>query len=135
MRLQRLLMRNPFRFFVELMQQPIWVPVWVLILAIVNVASVGFWSEPLAKAIFVTFMLSAMLMMGIYSRFGFEKILGLGHILWIPLLAWVLMEIPTAQAAFKSYLITLSISMVVSLALDIVDVWKYFTSRKGSLSD
>lgn len=128
-------MRNPFRFFVELMQQPIWVPVWVLILAIVNVASVGFWSEPLAKAIFVTFMLSAMLMMGIYSRFGFEKILGLGHILWIPLLAWVLMEIPTAQAAFKSYLITLSISMVVSLALDIVDVWKYFTSRKGSLSD
>ena len=123
-------MRNPFRFFIELMQQPIWVSVWVLILAVVNVASVGFWSEPLAKVIFVTFMLSAMLMMGMYSRFGFEKILGLGHILWIPLLAWVLMEIPTAQAAFKSYLITLSISMVVSLALDIVDVWKYFSDRK-----
>jgi hypothetical protein len=123
-------MRNPFRFFVELMQQPIWVPVWVLILAIVNVASVGFWSEPLAKVIFVTFMLSAMLMMGLYSRFGFEKILGLGHILWIPLLAYVLMEIPIAQDTFKGYLIILSISMVVSLALDIVDAWKYFANLK-----
>ena len=29
-------MKKPFRFFVELMQQPVWVPVWVLILAIVH---------------------------------------------------------------------------------------------------
>jgi hypothetical protein len=125
-------MRNPFRFFNELMQQPVWIPVWVLFLMIVNVASVEFWNEPLAKVIFVTFMLSAMLMMGLYSRFGFEKILGMGHIPWIPLLVYVLMEIPTARDTFKSYLIILSISIVVSLVFDIVDVWKYFTSRKST---
>jgi hypothetical protein len=125
-------MRNPFRFFNELMQQPVWIPVWVLFLMIVNVASVEFWNEPLAKVIFVTFMLSAMLMMGLYSRFGFEKILGMGHIPWIPLLVYVLMEIPTARAAFKSYLIIWSISIVISLAFDIVDVWKYFAVRKSS---
>jgi len=125
-------MRNPFKFFIELMQQPVLIPVWVLILMIVNVASVGFWNEPLAKIIFVTFMLSAMLMMGIYSRFGFEKILGMGHILWIPLLVYVLMEVPTARGTFKGYLIILSISIVISLMFDIVDVWKYFTSRKST---
>jgi hypothetical protein len=124
-------MRNPLRFFIELMQQPVWVPVWVLFLMIVHVASVVFWDEPLAKVIFVTFMLSAMLMMGLYSRFGFEKILGMGHILWIPLLVYVLMEIPTSRGTFKSYLIILSISMVISLLFDTVDVWKYFTSRKN----
>jgi hypothetical protein len=97
-------MRNPCRFFIELVQQPVWIPVWVLFLMIVNVASVGFWIEPLAKFIFVTFILSAMLMMGLYSRFGFEKILGMGHIPWIPLLVYVLMEIPTARDTFKSYL-------------------------------
>jgi len=122
-------MRNPFKFFIELMQQPVWIPVWMFILMIVNVASVGFWNEPLAKIIFVTFMLSAMLMMGIYSRFGFEKILGMGHILWIPLLVYVLMEVPTARDTFKGYLIILSISIVISLMFDIIDVWKYFTSR------
>ena len=125
-------MRNPFRFFIELMQQPVGVPVWVLFLMIINVASVGFWNEPLAKAIFVTFMLSAMLMMGLYSRFGFEKILGMGHILWIPLLVYVLIEIPTARDPFKNYLIILTISIVTSLVFDIVDVWRYFTTRKST---
>ena len=125
-------MRNPFRFFIELMQQPVWIPVWVLILMSINVVSVAFWNEPLAKVIFVTFMLSVMLMMGLYSRFGFEKILGMGHILWIPLLVYVLMEIPTARDTFKSYLIILSISIAISLVFDIVDVWKYFTDRKST---
>ncbi len=126
------MMRNPFRFFIELMQQPVWIPVWVLILMSINVVSVAFWNEPLAKVIFVTFMLSVMLMMGLYSRFGFEKILGIGHILWIPLLVYVLMEIPTARDTFKSYLIILSISIAISLVFDIVDVWKYFTDRKST---
>jgi hypothetical protein len=127
-----LVLRNPFRFFVELIQQPVWIPAWVLILTIGNVASVGFWNEPLAKVIFVTFMLSAMLMMGLYSRFGFNKILGVGHILWIPLLVYMLMEIPTARETFKGYLIILSISIIISLVFDIVDVWKYFTSQKST---
>jgi len=126
------MIRNPFIFFIELMQQPVWIPVWVFFLMIINVASVAFWNELLAKVIFVTFMLSVMLMMGLYSRFGFEKILGMGHILWIPLLVYVLMEIPTARDTFKSYLIILSISIAISLVFDIVDVWKYFTDRKST---
>ena len=125
-------MRNPFRFFIELIQQPVWIPVWVVILMIVNVASVGFWDEPLAKVIFATFMLSAMMMMGLYSRFGFEKILGMGHILWLPLLVYVLMSIPAASDTFEAYLIIWSIFTVISLVFDVVDVWKYFTSQKST---
>ena len=126
-------MRNPFRFFTELMQQPIWISLWVVFLMIINVASILFWNEPLAKIIFVTFMLSAIFMMGLYSRFGFEKILGMGHVLWIPLLVYVLMEVQAANDAFKIYLIILSVTFVVSLVFDIVDVWKYFTCRKKNL--
>ncbi len=125
-------MRNPFRFFVELMQQPGWIPIWLFFLMIINVASLGFWHEPLAKLIFITFMTSAMLMMGLYSRFGFEKILGLGHILWVPLLVYVLTQLPIVEASFKSYLVVLSISIAISLAFDITDVWKYFTNRKSN---
>jgi hypothetical protein len=125
-------MRNPFKFFIELIQQPVWIPVWVLFQMIVNITSVVFWDEPLAKVIFVTFMFSAMLMMGLYSRFGFEKILGLGHILWIPLLLYVLVEIPAASGTFKDYLLVWSIMIVPSLVFDVVDVWKYFTSRKST---
>ena len=125
-------MRNPFRFFVELIQQPIWVSIWLLFLMIVNFASVAFWNELLAKVILITFILSAIFMMGLYSRFGFEKILGLGHILWIPLLVYVLIEIPAVEVAFKSYLIILLISITISLVFDIIDVWRYFTSPKNT---
>lgn len=125
-------MRNPFKFFVELEQQPIWIPVWVLALMIVNVASAGFWNQALAKVIFAAFMLSSMLMMGLYSRFGFEKILGLGHILWLPLLVYVLMKIPATSGAFKGYLVAWSILTIISLVFDAVDVWKYFANRKST---
>ena len=125
-------MRNPFRFFIELMQQPAWIPIWLLFLMIANVSSLMFWSEPIAKVIFFTFMLSALLMMALYSKFGFEKILGMGHILWIPLLVYVLIEIPATEGAFKSYLVILLISLTISLVFDIIDVWRYFTSPKNT---
>jgi hypothetical protein len=125
-------MRNPLKFFVELIQQPVWIPLWVIALMIVNIASVGFWYQSLAQVIFATFMLSAMLMMGLYSRFGFEKILGIGHILWLPLLIYVLMKIPTAIGTFKLYLAIWLIFTVISLLFDIVDVKKYFTNQKNT---
>jgi len=125
-------MRNPLRFFVELMRQPVWIPIWVFYLMVINVVSVGFWGEPLAKLIFISFMISAMLMMGLYSKFGFEKILGLGHILWVPLLVYILTQISSVEDGFKSYLVALSISIAISLAFDIFDVWNYFTNRKST---
>ena len=127
-----MLMRNPFGFFNELIEQPIWIPIWVVILMIVNIASVGFWDEPLAKVIFVTFILSAILMMGLYSRYGFEKILGMGHILWLPLFVYVLMRIPAESDTFKNYLIIWSTLTVISLVFDVIDVWKYFASQKST---
>jgi hypothetical protein len=125
-------MRNPFIFFVELMKQPTWIPVWVFYLMLIKMASVIYWSEPLAKLIFITFMISAMLMMGLYSRFGFEKVLGLGHIFWVPLLVYVLIVLPTFESSFKIYLVVFSISIAISLAFDIIDVWKCLVNRKST---
>ncbi len=124
-------MRNPLRFFVELLQQPIWLPVWVFYLVVVNMASVGFWHEPLAKIIFFTFMASALLIMALYSQFGFEKVMGLGHVFWIPLLVYVLMQLPAFASPFKSYLAVLSVSIAISLTFDSIDVWKYFANRRA----
>ncbi len=122
-------MRNPLRFFVELMQQPLWVSLWVLFLMLVNMASLVFWQEAVAQLIFMNFLASAMLMMGLYARFGYTKILGLGHVPWIPLLAYMIIQIPAAEASFRRYLLVLSISMAISLVLDTIDVWKYFKNR------
>ena len=122
-------MRNPFNFFIELIQQPPWILIWVFYLMVINMASLAFWHEPLAKLIIVTFIISAILMMGLYSRFGFEKILGLGHILWVLLLIYILMKLQAPESLFDIYLIILSVSITISLAFDITDAWRYITNR------
>lgn len=117
---------NPLKFFVELLRQPLWVVVWVGYLMMINMAALVFWSEPLAQLIFVTFMASAMLMMGLFAHFGFTKILGLGHVFWLPLSGYLAISLPTYEGPFHLYLWVLLISILVSLVFDIYDVWHYF---------
>lgn len=127
-------MRNPLGFFSELLRQPTWIPMWVALLMVINLASIAFWSEPLARWILGVFMASAMLMMGLYARFGFEKILGLGHVLWLPLLAVVLLAIPSAEGGFRTFLLVWASVTTVSLVMDAADVWQYFAGvRRAKL--
>jgi hypothetical protein len=119
-------MRNPFLFYSDLVKQPLWVSVWVAILALANIASLLFWSAPLAKVIFITFMVSAMTIMALYSYFGFEKILGIGHVFWIFLLPYILLQLVHVDGRFFLYLVTLSVLLTISLVFDAIDVWKYF---------
>ncbi len=124
-------LRIPIQFVSDLMKQPAWIPIWVSALMVVNLASLAFWSEPLAKVIFVTFLMSVMVMMGLYAKFGFERILGLGHVFWIPLLAYVLAHLHQAGDAFAIYLGVLSLFIGISLVFDIHDVWAYVSSKRA----
>jgi len=127
-------MRNPLGFFKELLQQPTWVAIWVAVLMMINMGSVAYWDEGLARWILGVFMASALLMMGLYARFGFEKILGLGHFLWIPLLPVVVMAIPSAAGGFRTFLMVWAGATTVSLVFDVVDVWKHFRGTSHALS-
>jgi len=119
-------MNNPLHFFVELLKQPLWVVTWVAFMGLVNMMSLLFWQDRLAKIIAVTFMISAGLMMSLYSVFGFQKTLGLGHILWLALLPYVLIQLKTIHSKFKIYLLVWAFTTSVSLAFDITDVYFYF---------
>ena len=107
-------MHNPFGFFSDLVKQPLWVPVWMTILALANIASLLFWSVPLAKVIFLIFMVSAMTMMALYSYFGFKKILGIGHGFWIFLLPYILLQLQQVEGMFFLYLVSLSVLLAIS---------------------
>ena len=124
-------MRNPILFFIDLAKQPLWVSVWVAVLALVNIASLFFWPVFLAKVIFVTFMLSAVAMMALYSYFGFAKILGIGHIFWVILLPYILLQVAHTDGAFFVYLVVLSVILTVSLVFDAIDIWKYFHGERA----
>lgn len=124
-------MRNPFLFFGDLVKQPLWVPVWVAMLALVNIASLFFWSAPLAKMILITFLISAMTMMALYSYFGFVRILGIGHVFWVFLLPYILLQLVQVDGRFFLYLVTLSVFLTISLVFDAIDAWKYFHDKRA----
>ncbi len=119
-------MRNPFLFFSDLVKQPLWMSVWVTILVLANTASLLFWAAPVAKIIFVTFMISGIAMIVLYSCFGFEKILGIAHVFWIYLIPFILLQLAYVDGIFFLYLVTLSLLLTISLVFDAIDVWKFF---------
>jgi hypothetical protein len=91
--------------------------------------------NPLARLILGVFMISAVVMMALYARFGFEKILGLGHALWIPLLPVVVLGVPSAEGGFRTFLVVWAAATTISLIFDVVDVWKYFASKTEARSN
>lgn len=123
-------MKNPLGFIVDLFKQPTWVVMWVSALVLVNLASIAFFEFILAKAILGIFIFQAIVMMAMYSYFGFEKILGLAHLLWVPLLGYILLVIDGFSGGFFIYLIVLSVFLLISLAFDIYDIATYFKQRR-----
>ncbi|MEX2466976.1 MAG: hypothetical protein WD995_08695 [Gemmatimonadota bacterium] len=64
-----------------------------------------------------------------YSSFGFQKILGLGHFLWIPLLPVVLLAIPGVDGGFRLFLVAWTVATTI-----FADVWMHFTGAKQVIS-
>jgi hypothetical protein len=118
-------MNKPFEFFTELFHRPSHEVIWVIYMMVINLAGAFFWEELLAKVIVIVFMISSMLMMGLYAKFGFTRILGLGHILWIPLVIYIGYEIPASEGIYMIYLIILQITISISVIIDAFVVWKY----------
>ncbi len=120
-------MNIPIEFMADILKQSTWIPIWGFYLIGINMASIAFWKQKTAKIIFFTFMVSAILVMSLYSIYGYQKILGLGHILWIPLILYLLSNIKKFDSAYKIYLQTYIVSISISLIFDITDVYKYFS--------
>ena len=63
---------------------------WLWLLISVNmIAPLFFWSALEAKLIFAAMVGNAILMVALHAKFGFVRLLGLGHILWLPLVPWL----------------------------------------------
>ena len=66
------------------------VKIWLLVLVVANaVVPLFFLQRVEAQAVFAAMMIGGTLMSLLTAHFGFTRILGLGHILWVPLVGWL----------------------------------------------
>ena len=77
---------------------------WLIALVVVNIASLYFIDTTEARVVLGAFVISIIVMTEIYRRMGFVRLLGIGHILWVPMVPWLWMrlgQVPPLDSTFE----------------------------------
>ena len=115
------------------LKMPFFLQFWLMLLVIANlVVPLFFFNHLESQVVFVTMLVSMSLMPILTSLFGFTRLLGLGHILWIPLLYFLwsrLGQIP-ANDFFGIWIRVLMVLNALSLAIDAIDVIRYIAGDR-----
>lgn len=71
-------------------------------------------------------------MMVIYSKLGFVRLLGIGHIFWVPMIIWFAMDIPVYSdgPAFFYWVLAIIAFNCISLVLDAIDVSRFLLGER-----
>ena len=121
------------KFNKGIMKMPLrWQP-WLMLLVTVNFLTPLFFITHLeAQIVLLTFVAGTMLMTFITSISGFTRLLGLGHILWVPLLyfLWSRLSENPANEFFGIWIRVLMILNALSLIIDVIDVVRYTAGER-----
>ena len=128
-------MRAFITFNKGLMKMPVYWQPWLLLLVALNlVVPLVFFADRLeAQVVMGSLLVSMTLMTVLTARVGFTRLVGLGHIVWVPLLYFLssrLGEIP-ADNLFGVWVRALIAVNAVSLLLDAVDVIRYVAGDRA----
>ena len=121
------------RFHKGLLRSPWPVKIWLTVLLAVNmVAPLFFITHIEAQLALAAVMAGGMAMMLLTARFGFSRILGLGHALWIPLVIWLALrlDLHPADQALGLWIRALIVLNTLSLLIDITDVIRFLAGDR-----
>jgi hypothetical protein len=126
-------MKVMMSFMQAILKMPgLWV-VWVGLLMTVNMLAPLFFLNTMeGKVVLGTMMASAALMLFIFAQKGFVRLLGLGHVLWIPLILWLFGRVDFAapNSGLETWILTVIVLNGLSLVIDAVDVARYFRGER-----
>ena len=122
------------KFNKGMMKMPIHWQLWLALLVTVNLVIPLFFLNRLeAQVVLGTLIASVILTTGLTALSGFTRLLGLGHILWFPLLyfLWMRLEQNPADDFFGLWLRVLMILNAASLIIDVIDVGRYIAGDRS----
>jgi len=121
------------KFNKGLMNSSLPVRLWVGLMVIFNMIIPLFFLERLeAQVVLAAIMASMLLMTLITSTTGFTRLLGLGHIFWIPLLyfLWISLDQIPPDDGFGVWVRFLMVINATSLVIDAVDIFRYLAGER-----
>jgi hypothetical protein len=118
------------------LRSPMAIQLWLLLMAAVNGVAPLFYLDRLeARVVLGTFVIAATAMMLLTGRFGFTRILGLGHAPWLALVPYLfarLGEIPAGDT-FGYWIRGVIVVNSISLIFDVVDVIRYARGERAPM--
>ncbi len=128
-------MRAMIDFFRTMLTLPKpWVG-WVMLLMIVNMIIPLFYLGTLeGKVVMGAAVVGAFLQTWIFSAKGFVRLLGIGHIAWVPMVAWLWTRLDAAPASslFRYWLLSTLVLVSLSLLIDATDVILFLRGERSS---
>ncbi len=124
------------KFNKGLMNSSLPVKLWVGLMVIFNMVIPLFFLERLeAQVVLAAIMASMALMTLITATTGFSRLMGLGHIFWIPLLyfLWMSLDQIPPDDGFGVWVRALIVINGTSLVIDAVDVFRYLAGERGEV--
>ena len=121
-------MRAFLKFNKGILRMPLPWRLWMVLLVALNLVLPLFFFDRLeAQVVLVTMAVSMFLMTGLTAVSGFSRLLGLGHIAWIPLVVYLGTRLSEAPASdfYGMWLRALLVANSVSLIIDLVEVVRY----------
>ena len=101
---------------------------WLGLLLAVNVVGPIYFFEALeAKVVLVAFLASVGLMTAIFAAKGFVRLLGIGHIFWVPMVPWLWTRLDQVGPGdpLGYWIIAVMIMNGISLIIEAIDVVRY----------
>lgn len=126
-------MRAFIKFNKGVMKMPIPVRLWIMLLIVINLVVPLFFINRMEAQIALGALMASMILMTILTALtGFTRLLGLGHIFWIPLIyyLWTQLGQFPANDFFGIWVRTLITINASSLVIDMVDIIRYMAGDR-----
>ena len=122
------------KFNSGLMGMPFHWQLWLLVLVTANGVVPLFFLDRLEGKVIIATLLASMVLMTILTGLtGFTRILGLGHIFWVPLILflWTRLGQNPASDLFGIWIRALIVVNSMSIVIDAIDVIRYLRGDKA----
>ena len=106
---------------------------WLVLLVATNfLGPIFFIGNVEAKIVLGAVLISAMIMMAIFAKLGYVRLLGIGHILWVPMIPWLCSRLDNigTENLFGKWLLMVIVIDGISVVIDAIDVLRYFRGER-----
>ena len=106
---------------------------WIMLLVMANmVLPLLFIGTTEGKVVLGAFVLAIILQTAIFATKGFVRLLGIGHIAWVPMVYWLWTRLDLAPVGslFRYWLLATIVLVSLALLIDATDVIRYLRGER-----